>query len=70
MDQHTPAWWELYTHRLFSCLGYDVDVHPELDDRPGTPDFLISRGSWSAYVESTTVFTGGDIKNADGRAWV
>jgi hypothetical protein len=37
VDQHLPAWWELYVHRLFACLGYDIEVHPQLPGREEKP---------------------------------
>jgi hypothetical protein len=70
VSQHLPAWWELYTHRLFRCLGYEVEVHPELQHRSTKPDFLVSRGSEGMYVESATVLNRDDIENPDGQAWV
>jgi hypothetical protein len=68
--QHLPAWWELYVHRLFVCLGYDIKVHPELPGREEKPDFLVTRGSESLYVEATTAFNGDSIVNPHGQAWV
>jgi hypothetical protein len=71
VHQHLPAWWELYTYTLFQRLDYDVKVHPQVSastNRKKNPDFLISRGSESIYVESATVFNGDDI--SDGQAYV
>jgi hypothetical protein len=65
-DQHLPAWWELYLHRLFVCLGHEVTVHPELPGRPGKPDFLVTRGTESLYVEATTAFNGDYKVNPQG----
>jgi hypothetical protein len=71
VHQHLPAWWELYTYNLFQRLDYAVKVHPQLSastKRKKNPDFLVSRGSESIYVESATVFNGDDI--SDGQASV
>jgi hypothetical protein len=69
-EQHLPAWWELYVHRLFVLLGYEVTAHPELPGRKERPDFLVSRGTESLYVEATTVFNGDYKVNPHGQAWV
>jgi hypothetical protein len=61
--QHYGAWWELYLHRLFTRLGYHVEVHPELDGTTDRPDFRIRTGSGSFLVEAATTFSGID----DGR---
>jgi hypothetical protein len=56
-DQHWGAWWELYLFRVFSSLGFDIDVHPELPDSPARPDFRLG-GESPTYIEATTVFSG------------
>jgi hypothetical protein len=70
VDQHLPAWWELYVYRLFVCLGYKVKVHPQLPGRPEKPDFLVTRGTERLYVEATTAFNGDNKANPQGQAWV
>jgi len=70
VDQHLPAWWELYVHRLFVCLEYKVKVHPRLPGRHERPDFLVTRGTESFYVEATTAFNGDNKVNPQGQAWV
>ena len=52
---HLGAWWELYTYSLYRRLGYSIEVHPELDHVDTTPDFLVTRGAESMYVECTVV---------------
>lgn len=52
---HLGAWWELYTYSLYRCLGYRIEVHPKLDGVDTTPDFLLTRGAESMYVECTVV---------------
>jgi hypothetical protein len=66
--QHLPAWWELYTFTLFDRLGYSVEVHPQLAGSPTRPDFLVTRGSVSMYVEAAVVFN--DLGNSDAWNWV
>ena len=55
---HLSAWWELYLHRLFTCLGYRLDVHPQLPDSPNQPDFMLGRERERVYVEAAVVFSG------------
>lgn len=56
--QHFGAWWELYLHRLFSRLGFEVEVHPELPEVPGRPDFRLVRGKESFLMEAAVTFSG------------
>jgi hypothetical protein len=56
--QHFGAWWELYLHRLFSQLGFEVEVHPELPGAPGRPDFRLVRGKESFLMEAAVTFSG------------
>jgi hypothetical protein len=62
---HLSAWWELYLHRLFTCLGYRLDVHPQLPDSPNQPDFMLGRERERVYVEAAVVFSG--IVSDEGR---
>ena len=55
---HLASWWELYLHELFSRLGYDVIVHPDLPDSSKHPDFELRRGDSRLYVEAAVVFSG------------
>ncbi|MCW3002617.1 MAG: hypothetical protein JWQ20_1915 [Conexibacter sp.] len=66
-DQHLAAWWELYLHRLFRCLGYEIEVHPELADVPGRPDFRVRRDGFSMLVEAATTFSGVVDEQQDAR---
>jgi hypothetical protein len=69
--QHLPAWWELYTFTLFDRLGYTIEVHPELPGSTGStknPDFLVTKGPVSMYVEAAVVFN--DDPNSDAWNWV
>jgi hypothetical protein len=40
--QHLSTWWELYVHQLFTLLGLEVEVHPELDGVSTRPDFKVT----------------------------
>jgi hypothetical protein len=53
--QHLGAWWELYIYTLYRRLGYLVTVHPEVPGIPTRPDFLVTSGASSMYVECTVV---------------
>jgi hypothetical protein len=70
-DQHWAAWWELYLFRLFGCLGFEVDVHPEMPARMTRPDFRLRRER-NVYVEATTVFSGivEEGRSAEREAWM
>lgn len=54
--QHFGAWWELYLHHLFECLGFEVEVEPEVGT--GKPDFRMIRDSKSFLLEATTSSSG------------
>lgn len=58
--QHLGAWWELYLHRLFTCLGYTLDVHPELEGTSARPDFRVHGPNGSFLLEAKAVFSGID----------
>jgi hypothetical protein len=69
--QHLPAWWELYTFTLFNHFEYEIEVHPELPrstDKKDRPDFLITKGAISMYVEAAVVFN--DDLKSDAWNWV
>ena len=57
-SQHFAAWWELYLHRLFSRLGFEIEVHPTVKGSTGRPDFTITRDGESLYVEAVMVESG------------
>ena len=56
--QHFPAWWELYLFRVFRCLGFEVEVHPDVEGASTHPDFRVERHGEGFYVEAVTVFSG------------
>ena len=51
-EQFRSAFFEIYLHELFVKGGYDVEIHPHLRGTSRRPDFLISRGIESFYVEA------------------
>lgn len=56
--QHFAAWWELYLHRLFSRLGFEIEVHPTIDGRPDRPDMLLDREGEPILVEAVSFSSG------------
>ena len=75
-----PAWLAAYARatsdstsppggssRLALCdrLGSNVEVEPELRGSKNTPDFLVTKGPTSMYVEAAVVFNG----DLDSDAW-
>jgi hypothetical protein len=56
-EQHLPAWWELYLSRLFTRLGWKVDVHPTLPTSSARVDFFV-RHERGFFVEAVTAFSG------------
>lgn len=71
--QHMGAWWELYVHRLFRRLECEVSIHPALANTSRQPDFLVTRGDASMYVECVIFLsTLGPVDgNSDGeRSWI
>jgi hypothetical protein len=69
---HWGAWWELYLHRLFTCLGYGITVHPELPGTTRRPDFELSRAGERLYLEAAVVFSGIRDAERDGvrEGWI
>ncbi len=71
LRQHISAWWELYNHALFRCLGYDVTVHPDLPDGTGHPDLLVTNGTTRMYVECVALFENRrGLGSADAQQWI
>ena len=70
--QHYAAWWELYLHRLFSRLGFRVDVHPELAEVSGRPDFRITSSQGSFLLEAAATFSGivAEDRNGAREDWI
>lgn len=51
------AFYELFLYELFSKLGYEITIHPDLPSSPKRPDFLICRDGLEIYVEAKVVTT-------------
>ncbi|WP_407689718.1 hemin-binding protein [Mycobacterium sp. HUMS_1102779] len=71
--QHIGAWWELYTYTLFRRLGYQVAIHPVLENTSRQPDFLVIRDGVSMYVECVIFLSGlGPVKGQGSgeRSWI
>lgn len=71
-DQHFSAWWELYLFRLFGSLGYEIEVHPEIDGSKTHPDFRLTRGEDRFYLEAATVFSGivEEGRHGERESWI
>jgi hypothetical protein len=70
-DQHWAAWWELYLFRVFTALGFSVEVHPDVATGPGRPDFRVDAEE-NFYVEATTVFSGvvEEGRHGERESWI
>lgn len=58
------AFYELFLYELFSKLGYEIIIHPDLPYSPKRPDFLICRDSLEMYVEAKVVTNKTDEQEA------
>lgn len=56
--QHEAAWWELYLHRLFTLLDFEVEVHPELQNASTRPDFKVTGPTGTFLLEAATTHAG------------
>ena len=65
--QFTSAFWELYLHEMYRCDGWTVETHPDVTGVRTHPDFLVSKGGTSYYVEATCVFEGRNDNGASAR---
>lgn len=70
--KHWSAWWELYLHRLFTRLGYEAVVHPDVPGSASHPDFELSKPGERLYLEAVTVFSGVEDDEWDGirEGWI
>lgn len=46
-----PGFYELYIYTLFTALGYDLEVHPELPGTAKRPDFKATKNKDYFYIE-------------------
>lgn len=60
-NQHLGAWWELYLHHLFRRLGWEVEVHPEIDGVGRHPDFRLTRSDSDAVLVEATLTASGIV---------
>lgn len=58
------AFYELFLYELFSKLGYEIIIHPDLPSSPKRPDFLICRDGLEMYVEAKVVTNKTDEQEA------
>jgi hypothetical protein len=65
--QFSGALYELYLRALFVDHGYDVETHPKVTGSRNRPDFLLTKGETSFYVEATTVGLADEKKKEERR---
>lgn len=70
VNQHVPAWWELYIYTLLRRMGYAVTVHPTIPAARRHPDFLAVKDGSQAYVECVALFEDGSARSTDSEAWL
>ena len=70
--QHSSAWWELYLHRLFTLLGFGIEVHPDLEDADTHPDFRVTNPAGTFLLEAATTEAGIVEPGRDGtrEGWI
>lgn len=52
--QHDAAYFELHLYRLFTQMGFQLEIHPDLEEEQTHPDYLVSRdGTPRFYLEAT-----------------
>jgi hypothetical protein len=56
----TAAFWELYLHEMYRRDSWRITVEPALPDVPTRPDFLVSKGDVTYYIEARCTFKVGD----------
>lgn len=49
------AFWELYLHESYRRSGYDIEIHPRIPSTGRRPDFRISNGRESFFLEAVAV---------------
>ncbi|KYG83896.1 hypothetical protein AWN68_01440 [Roseivirga echinicomitans] len=49
------CFYELFLHQLFTKLGFDIQVHPDLPNTSKKPDFLLKKGDLELYAEAKIV---------------
>lgn len=52
--EHEAAFFEIYLHRLFSRMGFQLEPHPVLRNKANHPDFLVQKNTQPLlYLEAT-----------------
>lgn len=49
------CFYELFLYQLFTKLGFDIQVHPDLPNTSKKPDFLLKKGDLELYAEAKIV---------------
>ena len=66
--QHQSAFFEIYLHALFSKLGFQIEIHPEIPGQTTHPEFLVSKEEKPvSYIEATLASGPKEDKAADKR---
>lgn len=66
-EQFTSAFWELYLHETYRSDGWRIEIEPEVAGVSTRPDFLVSKGVVSYYVEARCTFERRDDPGAGAR---
>lgn len=53
--QHKAAFFEIYLHRLFSRIGFELEAHPDLADRRTHPDYLVRHEGTPVFSLEATI---------------
>jgi hypothetical protein len=48
----SSAFFELFIHELFIRQGFEIEIHPKLNDSNRKPDFLIKKDGIEVYIEA------------------
>lgn len=65
--QFEGAFWELYLYESLRRAGGDITVHPELVGSSRQPDFLVSVGDATFYLEAKSISGAGGESGASAR---
>ncbi len=49
---HRGALFELYLHEMLFLSGYDIKIHPDIENEENTPDFYAKRKQTKFYLEA------------------
>jgi hypothetical protein len=65
--QFHSAFWELYLHESLRRSGYAITIHPILDGTSRKPDFHVTGGQASFYLEAKALLGNGQRVGRDAR---